>query len=82
VEVGMEGYCHWGNNQAGKSVLKTDYLKNTYWRHTEEERCKRTGTEIFQPLEALRHSSQVLNKTMDGTGAASAKMELFTADTQ
>ena len=48
------------NNQAGKSLLKTEYPSEP----TVEE--------------ALRLAVQVLQKTMDGTGAAAAeKMELF-----
>ena len=58
------------NNQAGKSILKSDYLKTE--EGSDEE-------EIPDLQEALRLAVKVLNKTMDGTGAsASEKMELFT----
>lgn len=54
------------NNQAGKSILKSDYQKD------EED-------SIPDIQKALRLAVKVLNKTMDGTGAAaSEKMELFT----
>jgi 20S proteasome subunit alpha 3 len=49
------------NNQAGKSLLKTDY----------------NADEIPTTEEALRLAVKVLNKTMDGTAASAEKMELF-----
>ncbi|KAI2501744.1 Proteasome subunit [Fragilaria crotonensis] len=49
------------NNQAGKSLLKTDY----------------NPEEIPTTDEALRLAVKVLNKTMDGTAASAEKMELF-----
>jgi 20S proteasome subunit alpha 3 len=59
------------NNQAGKSILKTDYLKAP--EGMEEDSV------IPNVQEALRLAVKVLNKTMDGTGAAAGeKMELFT----
>mmetsp|Transcript_10316 Transcript_10316/g.28476 ORF Transcript_10316/g.28476 Transcript_10316/m.28476 type:complete len:214 (+) Transcript_10316:164-805(+) len=55
------------NNQAGKSILKSDYQKD------DDE------ANIPNVEQALRLAVKVLNKTMDGTGAsASEKMELFT----
>jgi 20S proteasome subunit alpha 3 len=67
------------NNQAGKSILKTEYLKSdkssttTHAGSPEEEGAPPTVQE------ALKLAVKVLNKTMDGTGAAAAeKMELFT----
>lgn len=61
------------NNQAGKTILKSDYLKAPEGQMEEDE-------EIIPDLQgALRLAVKVLNKTMDGTGAAAAeKMELFT----
>ncbi|KAG7346200.1 proteasome subunit alpha [Nitzschia inconspicua] len=57
------------NNQAGKSLLKTEYKTG------EEE-----GDQIPDVDEALKLAVKVLNKTMDGTTAAAAseKMELYT----
>jgi 20S proteasome subunit alpha 3 len=57
------------NNQAGKSLLKSEYK-------TGEE-----GEESAPDMqEALKLAVKVLNKTMDGTtvGAAAEKMELYT----
>ncbi|CAJ1966747.1 unnamed protein product [Cylindrotheca closterium] len=57
------------NNQAGKSLLKTEY---------------KTGEEAEESIpdlqEALKLAVKVLNKTMDGTTSAAAaeKMELYT----
>lgn len=57
------------NNQAGKSLLKSEYKTG------EEE-----GEDIPTVEEALKLAVKVLNKTMDGTTAAAAaeKMELYT----
>merc|ERR1711935_568188 len=57
------------NNQAGKSLLKSEYKTG------EEE-----GESIPDLQEALKLAVKVLNKTMDGTTAAAAaeKMELYT----
>jgi 20S proteasome subunit alpha 3 len=57
------------NNQAGKSLLKTEY------RTGEEE-----GESIPDINEALKLAVKVLNRTMDGTtvAAAAEKMELYT----
>mmetsp|Transcript_8630 Transcript_8630/g.12543 ORF Transcript_8630/g.12543 Transcript_8630/m.12543 type:complete len:258 (+) Transcript_8630:146-919(+) len=52
------------NNQAGKSLLKTEYDPES------------TG-ELPSVEVALRLAVKVLNKTMDGTAASSEKMELF-----
>jgi|UniRef100_A0A8J9X2E4 20S proteasome subunit alpha 3 len=62
------------NNQAGKSILKTEYQKDSSDDMAE-------GDEPTVPTveECLKLAVKVLNKTMDGTGAAAAeKMELFT----
>jgi 20S proteasome subunit alpha 3 len=56
------------NNQAGKSLLKTEYRTDDM---DDEE-----GIPNVQ--EALRLAVKVLNKTMDGTAASVDKMELFT----
>lgn len=65
------------NNQAGKSILKSDYLKATEGQM--EEDVEDEDKNIPDIQEALRLAVKVLNKTMDGTGAAaSEKMELFT----
>ena len=59
------------NNQAGKSLLKTEYKTG--------EEGKEEGS-IPDVQEALKLAVKVLNKTMDGTTAAAAaeKMELYT----
>jgi 20S proteasome subunit alpha 3 len=63
------------NNQAGKSILKSDYLKKEEGKMEEDD----TEDEIPDLKVALKLAVKVLNKTMDGTGAAAAeKMELFT----
>ena len=62
------------NNQAGKSILKSDY-------ETTPDAAMEGNAEpqIPDSQAALRLAVKVLNKTMDGTGAAAAeKMELFT----
>ncbi len=60
------------NNQAGKSLLKSEYGKAGDDMNDEEERLPTVQ-------EALQLAVKVLNKTMDGTGAAAVeKMELFT----
>jgi 20S proteasome subunit alpha 3 len=53
------------NNQAGKSLLKTDYDPDS-------------KGELPTMEEALKLAVKVLNKTMDATLASSDKMELFT----
>jgi len=59
------------NNQAGKSLLKSEYKIGD--ENDEEEK-------IPDVQEALKLAVKVLNKTMDGTTAAAAaeKMELYT----
>jgi 20S proteasome subunit alpha 3 len=68
------------NNQAGKSILKTEYLKSD--KASTAPATPGTPEEEGAPptvQEALKLAVKVLNKTMDGTGAAAAeKMELFT----
>ena len=62
------------NNQAGKSILKSDYQKKQEGEMEEDKE-----PEIPDVQEALKLAVKVLNKTMDGTGSAAAeKMELFT----
>lgn len=69
------------NNQAGKSILKSDY-QTTAEEGKEEEKMQEDepAAQGIPDLQgALRLAVKVLNKTMDGTGAAaSEKMELFT----
>lgn len=61
------------NNQAGKSILKSDY------ETTPPDAMEGAEPTIPDIQQALRLAVKVLNKTMDGTGAAVAeKMELFT----
>jgi 20S proteasome subunit alpha 3 len=78
------------NNQAGKSILKSDYRKtipatappksdNETKMDDGDEPASTTTEAIPTVQEALKLAVKVLNKTMDGTGAAAAeKMELFT----
>jgi len=75
------------NNQAGKSVLKSDYKKKQGETTTAAAGSGGAATmavdeeeaEIPSLEEALKLAVKVLNKTMDGTGSAAAeKMELFT----
>jgi 20S proteasome subunit alpha 3 len=65
------------NNQAGKSILKSEYQKAP---EKEEGKMEEDVEETIPNVEeALRLAVKVLNKTMDGTGAAAnEKMELFT----
>jgi len=64
------------NNQAGKSLLKTEY-KIGGEGSTEKEKEEDSTPDV---QEALKLAVKVLNKTMDGTTAAAAaeKMELYT----
>ena len=63
------------NNQAGKSILKSDYKKKQEGDMDDDEK----ESDIPDVQEALKLAVKVLNKTMDGTGSAAAeKMELFT----
>ena len=70
------------NNQAGKSILKTEYQKDEgSSSSTGGGESSGTTTTIPTVQEALKLAVKVLQKTMDGTGgavAASEKMELFT----
>jgi len=79
------------NNQAGKSILKSEYKKKQPKEEGDETTKMETTTEGEEKVEededenipdvqqALQLAVKVLNKTMDGTGsAASDKMELFT----
>jgi len=70
------------NNQAGKSLLKTEYGSSSQGDEGEtkmEEEEKKDEDEVKMPdlPEALRLAVKVLNKTMDGTAASLDKMELF-----
>mmetsp|Transcript_26596 Transcript_26596/g.37456 ORF Transcript_26596/g.37456 Transcript_26596/m.37456 type:complete len:263 (+) Transcript_26596:44-832(+) len=60
------------NNQAGKSLLKSEYGSSSAEMADEGEE---TSPDVAG---ALRLAVKVLNKTMDGTAAAAEKMELFT----
>ncbi|KAL7467337.1 hypothetical protein ACHAXS_007578 [Conticribra weissflogii] len=67
------------NNQAGKSLLKTEYGSSSSSgdeMKTDEDPAKE---EIEMPTtaEALRLAVKVLNKTMDGAAASPEKLELF-----
>lgn len=68
------------NNQAGKSLLKTEYQKATAPTETAMAAPGEEGEGRIPTVpEALRLAVKVLNKTMDGTGAAAVeKVELFT----
>ncbi len=64
------------NNQAGKSLLKSEYGKAA---SGEEMKTDDDEERLPTVQEALQLAVKVLNKTMDGTGAAAVeKMELFT----
>eukprot|EP00521_Asterionellopsis_glacialis_P004629 CAMPEP_0195270550 /NCGR_PEP_ID=MMETSP0706-20130129/14421_1 /TAXON_ID=33640 /ORGANISM="Asterionellopsis glacialis, Strain CCMP134" /LENGTH=262 /DNA_ID=CAMNT_0040325851 /DNA_START=24 /DNA_END=812 /DNA_ORIENTATION=+ len=60
------------NNQAGKSLLKSEYGSSSSSEMTDDEE---SSPDVAG---ALRLAVKVLNKTMDGTAAAAEKMELFT----
>ena len=65
------------NNQAGKTILKSDYLKQSEGEEKMEEDDESANIPDVQG--ALRLAVKVLNKTMDGSGTTAAeKMELFT----
>jgi 20S proteasome subunit alpha 3 len=69
------------NNQAGKSILKSDYRKAIPAAEGESKMDEgdEAASAIPNVQEALKLAVKVLNKTMDGTGATAAeKMELFT----
>ena len=69
------------NNQAGKSLLKTDYgAKKEEGDNSDEMKTdEAAGPEIEMPnvAEACRLAVKVLNKTMDGAVASPEKLELF-----
>mmetsp|Transcript_2670 Transcript_2670/g.3775 ORF Transcript_2670/g.3775 Transcript_2670/m.3775 type:complete len:275 (-) Transcript_2670:235-1059(-) len=70
------------NNQAGKSLLKTEYGVTSNKEETKEEMKTNDmkGDDVVEmpDLEgALELAVKVLNKTMDATATSSDKMELF-----
>lgn len=70
------------NNQAGKSLLKTDYGAKKEEEEGDSDEMKTdeaAGPEIEMPnvAEACRLAVKVLNKTMDGAVASPEKLELF-----
>ena len=73
------------NNQAGKSLLKTEYgvskkKDGDDEMKTDEDAPPSLTDEIDMPdvAEACRLAVKVLNKTMDGAVASAEKLELFT----
>eukprot|EP00549_Striatella_unipunctata_P004822 CAMPEP_0118705824 /NCGR_PEP_ID=MMETSP0800-20121206/20124_1 /TAXON_ID=210618 ORGANISM="Striatella unipunctata, Strain CCMP2910" /NCGR_SAMPLE_ID=MMETSP0800 /ASSEMBLY_ACC=CAM_ASM_000638 /LENGTH=266 /DNA_ID=CAMNT_0006608105 /DNA_START=39 /DNA_END=839 /DNA_ORIENTATION=+ len=68
------------NNQAGKSLLKTDYGKTAAAASDDME--EDAADKMPTLKDALLLAVKVLNKTMDGTAASSDKMELFTMTLQ
>ena len=73
------------NNQAGKSLMKTEYGKSKDdtdgdEMKTEDDPTASTTEQIEMPdvAEACRLAVKVLNKTMDGAVASPEKLELFT----
>ena len=69
------------NNQAGKSLLKTDY-GSTKKNDDDDDEMKTDDApeeiELPDVAEACRLAVKVLNKTMDGAVASAEKLELFT----
>lgn len=69
------------NNQAGKSLLKSEYKTPGVNSGSSEEK-QQEDEDVAPPTveEALKLAVKVLNKTMDGTTAAAAaeKMEIYT----
>ncbi|GKY99250.1 hypothetical protein MPSEU_000880300 [Mayamaea pseudoterrestris] len=66
------------NNQAGKTILKSDYQKQPEGEEKMADDDDESGS-IPDVQGALRLAVKVLNKTMDGSGTTAAeKMELFT----
>ncbi|KAL7526357.1 hypothetical protein ACHAXR_001445, partial [Thalassiosira sp. AJA248-18] len=68
------------NNQAGKSLLKTEYGSVKATTDGDEMKTDDAPEEIELPdvAEACRLAVKVLNKTMDGAVASPEKLELFT----
>lgn len=69
------------NNQAGKSLLKTDYGSSSSSGDGDEMKTDDPVSEVIElptTAEALRLAVKVLNKTMDGATASPDKLELFT----
>ena len=66
------------NNQAGKSLLKTEYGSSK--TDGDEMKTDDATEQIELPdlAEACRLAVKVLNKTMDGAVASSKALELFT----
>ncbi|KAL7485615.1 hypothetical protein ACHAW6_014957 [Cyclotella cf. meneghiniana] len=67
------------NNQAGKSLLKTEYgAKKNDGDEMKTDDPASDEVEMPDVAEALRLAVKVLNKTMDGAVASPEKLELFT----
>eukprot|EP00804_Cyclotella_cryptica_P026042 CCRYP_019303-RA/>CCRYP_019303-RA protein AED:0.03 eAED:0.03 QI:49/1/1/1/1/1/2/352/269 len=67
------------NNQAGKSLLKTEYgAKKNDGDEMKTDDPASEEVEMPDVAEALRLAVKVLNKTMDGAVASPEKLELFT----
>ena len=68
------------NNQAGKSLLKTEYGSSKDTDGDDEMKTDDAPEVIEMPdvAEACRLAVKVLNKTMDGAVASPEKLELFT----
>lgn len=67
------------NNQAGKSLLKTDYgSKKDDGDEMKTDDDKPEEIKLPDVAEACRLAVKVLNKTMDGAVASAEKLELFT----
>lgn len=69
------------NNQAGKSLLKTEYGSEKKNDDDDEMKVDDDATpeiELPDVAEACRLAVKVLNKTMDGAVASAEKLELFT----
>ena len=68
------------NNQAGKSLLKTEYgvKKSEGDEMKTDDPAGSEEIEVPDLAEACRLAVKVLNKTMDGAVASPEKLELFT----
>lgn len=68
------------NNQAGKSLLKTEYgkAKDSGDEMKTDDPAAPDAIEMPDVAEACRLAVKVLNKTMDGAVASPEKLELFT----